>query len=358
MKDSDASTEASFDVHGLVGIDVDSGTPGGPELRHVLSPFPVGSRAPLRLRFSGAMTPVPEQSHGNGRSRYTENALYLPACRLQVIANRHGYVVQGRGELLAPFLPLLDSLCISANVAMIHAVAVDFRGSGVVLPASDPAVASAAVERLAAEPDARFMADCWAFLDADGMLLGYPRPMASTIHEGIRLPGVLNRLPRPSGSDWLSKPAARLVASAQPLLERHTAPEAFTRLWHSPSRTRSPAHIFDAGRVSTAALARLAIFLEAFDGDDARLEPRSAEWMTTRVVGGFHAQLPAASRRLIEALGATGLVPLEDHFGRKAAIVKEALSEVPCYLLRVPVVWPVDRTSEYIAGFISSKLEE
>lgn len=358
MKDSDASTEASFDVHGLVGIDVDSGTPGGPELRHVLSPFLGGSRAPLRLRFSGDMTPIPEQSHGNGRCRFTEDSLYLPTYGVQVLANRHGYAVQGRGELLAAFLPLLDSLCISANVAMIHAVAVDFRGSGVVLPASDAAVASAAVQRLSAEPDARFMADCWAFLDADGMLLGYPKPVASGGQEGIRLPGVLNRLPRPSGTDWLSKPAARLAASAQPLLERHPAPEAIARLWSSPARTRPPDHMFDAGRISSAALARLAIFLEPFDGGDARLEVRSAEWMTARVIGGFHARLPAASRRLIETLGATGLVPLEDHFGRKAAVVKKALSEVPCYLLRVPGVWPADRTSEYIAGLIGSKLEE
>lgn len=357
MKDSDASTEASFDIHGLVGIDVDSGTPGGPELRHVLSPFLGGSRAPLRLRFSGAITPVPEQSHGNGRCRFTEDSLYLPAYRVQVLAHRHGYVVQGRVGLLSAFLPLLDSLCTSANVAMIHAVAVDFRGSGVVLPVSEAAVASAILARLAAEPDARLMADCWAFLDADGMVLGYPKPMASGGQEGIRLPGVLNRLPRPSGT-WLSKPAARLSALAQPLLERGPAPEAIACLWSSPARTRYPDHIFDAGRISSAALARLAIFLEPFDGGDARLEAQSAEWMTARIVGGFHARLPAASRRLIETLGATGLVPLEDHFGRKAAVVKKALSEVPCYLLRVPGVWPADRASEYIAELITSKLEE
>ena len=43
--------------------------------------------------------------------------------------------------------------------------------------------------------------------------------------------------------------------------------------------------------------------------------------MTSRIVGNFHSELPMVSRRLIEALGATGLVPLEEYFGQKAAVV-------------------------------------
>jgi hypothetical protein len=358
MKDSDASTEASFNVHGLVGIDVDSGTPGEPELRGVLAPFLGGSRAPLRLRFSGSLSTVPEQSQANGQCRFTEDSLYLPAYRMQILANRHGYVIQGRGELLSALLPLLDSLCIRANVAMIHAVALDCRGSGVLLPASVGAVASRTAARLAAESGVRFMADDWAFLDGDGMLLGYPKPLVPGGREAIRLPGVLNRFPRPPGPDWLANSAARLAASAQPVFERYPAGGAFSRRGSFPGRAASPAHIFGPGRISSAALARLAIFLEPFDGRDARLAPRSAEWMTARVIGGFHSRLPTESRLLVEALGATGLVPLEDHFGRKAAVVSRALSEVPCYLLRVPAAWPAGRTSEYIAELVSSKLEE
>jgi hypothetical protein len=354
MKDSDASTGASFDVHGLVGIEVDSGTPGGSELHDVLAPFRGGSRSPLKLRFCGTVTPIPEQSHADGH-RFTEDSLYLPAHEVQIVANRHGYVIQGRGELLSALIPLLDSLCIRANVAMIHAAAVEYRGSGVLLPASG-ALEPGTVTRLAAQPGVRFMADDWSFLDADGMLLGYAKPMPHGPPEKPRHAGGLKLLPQPPAPEWLAKSAAKLAASAQPMLGRYPAGRAFARSL-SP-RTVAPEQIFGPGRISSAALTRLAIFLERFDGRDARLEPRSAEWMTSRVVGNFHAGLPAASRRLIEALGATGLVPLEDHFGQKAAVARRALSEVPCFLLRVPAYWPAGRTSEYVAGLVNSKLEE
>lgn len=355
MKDSDASAGASFDVHGLVGIDVDSGTPGGSELHQVLAPFRGGSRAPLRLRFSGILTPIPEQSHADGH-RFTEGSLYLPAHQVQIVANRHGYVIQGRGELLSALIPLLDSLCIRANVAMIHAAAVEYRGSGVLLPASG-AVEPRIVARLAAQPGVQFMSDDWAFLDADGMLLGCAKPMPSALPGGTRHPAAFfSLLPQPAAPEWLARSAARLAASAQPVLERY--PGAFARRWAQERQMVAPEQLFGPGRISSAALTRLAIFLERFDGRDARLESRSAEWMTSRVVGNFHAGLPAVSRRLIEALGATGIVPLEDHFGQKAAVARRALSGVPCFQLRMPASWPAERTSKYIAELVSSKLEE
>jgi hypothetical protein len=39
-------------------------------------------------------------------------------------------------------------------------------------------------------------------------------------------------------------------------------------------------------------------------------------------------------------------------------VVRRALDEVPCSLLRIPASWSADRTSDYVAGVISSKLEE
>jgi hypothetical protein len=64
------------------------------------------------------------------------------------------------------------------------------------------------------------------------------------------------------------------------------------------------------------------------------------------------------SRRLVEALGATGLVPLEEHFGQKAAVVRRALEDVPCYLLRLPADWSADRASDFVAQLVRSRLDE
>jgi hypothetical protein len=64
------------------------------------------------------------------------------------------------------------------------------------------------------------------------------------------------------------------------------------------------------------------------------------------------------SRRLVEALGATSLVPLEEHFGQKSGVVRRALEDVPCWLLRLPAAWSADRASDFIANLVRSKLDE
>jgi hypothetical protein len=80
--------------------------------------------------------------------------------------------------------------------------------------------------------------------------------------------------------------------------------------------------------------------------------------MTSRIVGNFHSELPLVSRRLVEALGATRLVPLEEHFGPKAAVVRPALEDVPCSLLRLPGSWSADQASDFVANLVRSKLDD
>ena len=163
---------------------------------------------------------------------------------------------------------------------------------------------------------------------------------------------------KPLAPGWLTTPVANLATAVHPVIVRYPKTAAFTRRWSPEHRMVQPEHVFGAQRISSAAPAQLAIFLERFDGADARLEARSAEWMTSRVVGNFHSELPMVSRRLVEALGATSLVPLEEHFGQKAAVVRRALEDVPCWLLRLPAAWSADQASDFIANLVRSKLDE
>ncbi|XAS67078.1 hypothetical protein V3C33_16725 [Micrococcaceae bacterium Sec5.7] len=358
MRESSASMGASFDVHGLVGIEVDPGTPGESQLRDMLAPFLGKSRAPLRLRVSGDMTPVEGQSHAEDAYRFTEGSLYVSADRVQIVEMHDGYKVQGRGELLTAVIPLLDHLCVRENAAMIHAAVVDFRGSGVLLPAWGGVGKTSTVAKLVAQPGVRFMADDWAFIGDDGLLLGYAKPMFIKPHHRAIYPDVFSGVRKPLAPGWLTNPVARLATAVHPVIVRYPKTAAFTRRWSPEHRMVHPEQVFGADRISSGALTRLAIFLERFDGPDARLEARSIEWMTSRIVGNFHSELPMVSRRLVEALGATGLVPLAEHFAQKAAIVQRALEGVPCSLLRIPVSWSADRTSDYVANLINSKLDE
>src|SRR5687768_1452865 len=129
VQQSGEASGASFDIHGVVGIDVAPGTPGESQLRDMLAPFLGKSAASRWLSISEEILPVPAQSHAEDAYRFTDNSLYLPADRVQVIETAEGYQIRGSGELLTAVIPLLDRLCVQEETAMIHAAVVDFRGS-------------------------------------------------------------------------------------------------------------------------------------------------------------------------------------------------------------------------------------
>ena len=204
-----ASAGASFDVHGIVGIDVEAGTPGEPQLRDMLAPFLGNSTAPRRITIGAKISPISSQSHAEDAYRFTGESLYIPADRVQIIETKDGYRIEGAGELLTSVIPLLDRLCVQEETAMIHAAVVDFRGSGVLLPAWGGVGKTSTVAKLVAMPDVRFMADDWAFMGAGGMLMGYAKPMFIKPHHRAIYPDMFRgnaQAPGPRMADDAGRP--------------------------------------------------------------------------------------------------------------------------------------------------------
>ncbi|HEV7167623.1 MAG TPA: hypothetical protein VGN49_06590 [Micrococcaceae bacterium] len=357
MSPADISTGASFDVHGLVAVRVEPGTPGEAQLRDMLAPFLGDSRAPLQLQVRGDITGVQGQSHAEDAYRYTSDTLYLPGDKVQVVQTDDGYRVEGRGELLTAVIPLLDRLCVREKTAMVHAAIVDYRGAGVLLPAWGGVGKTSTVAKLVAMPGVRFMADDWGFLTGDGDLLGYAKPMFIKPHHRTIYPELFQGARKPLAPGWLTTPVSHLATTVHPVIVRYPRTADFTRRWSPEHRMVHPDQVFGTDRIATRAPLRLAMFLERYDGTEALLEQRSTEWMTSRMIGNFHTELPTVSRRLIEALGSTGLVPIQEHFGQKAAVVARALETVPCSVLRIPVSWSADRTSDYVTQIVRNTLD-
>lgn len=352
------STAASFDVHNLVAVRVDSGTPGEPQLRDMLAPFLGESHARLEIRVSGRYTVRTHQSQAEDQYRFTADSLYLPTDRVQVLRAAKGFRVEGTGELLTAVVPMLDRLCVMQGAAMIHAAVVDYRGAGVLLPAGGGVGKTSTVAKLVALPGVRFMADDWAFLTGRGDLLGYAKPLFIKPHHRDIYPQLFKGNRKPLAPNTLIGPISRLATAVHPVIVRYPRVAAFTRTWSPEHRMIPPAQVFGSDNIASSAPARLAIFLERYDGDEAVLEQRTTEWMATRMVGNFHTELPTVSRRLIEALGSTGLVPLEEHFSQKVAAVTRGLATVPCSRLRVPASWSADRASDQIAAVVQSSLAD
>lgn len=352
-----AKDSLSFDVHGLVAVHVEPGTPGAPQLQDMLAPFVGESTAPRQLRVSARYSTFADRSHAEDAYRYTDESLFIAEDHVQVVQIDEGYRVEGQGELLTAVIPLMDRLCVEAKTAMVHAAIVDYRGSGVLLPAWGGVGKTSTVAKLLALPGVGFMADDWGFLGADGALLSYAKPMFIKPHHRAIYPELFQGSRKPLAPGWLTPTISRVATAVHPVIVRYPRTASFTRRWSPEHRMVHPEEVFGPDRISSVAPARLAIFLERYDGAEARQEPSSTEWMASRIVGNFHSELPLVSRRLIEALGATALVPLQEHFDQKAAVVRQALRDVPCWRLRLPVAWSADRASDYVCQAVRSTLD-
>lgn len=351
------SPAVTFDVHGRVAIRVAPDTPGEAQLRDMLAPFLGPSASTLQLNISGSVTAVPAQSHAEDAYRYTDDSLFLPEDRVRVIRTENGFAVEGAGELLTAVVPLLDHLCIRQDTAMVHAAMVDYRGAGILLPAWGGVGKTSTVAKLLAMPGVGFMADDWGFITTDGTLLSYAKPMFIKPHHRPIYPDLFQGPRKPLAPGWLTSTVSSVATAVHPVIVRYPRTAAFTRKWSPEHRMVHPADVFGAGKIASTSPARLAIFLERFDGTEATLERRTQAWMAARIVGNFHSELPLVSRRLIEALGATGLVPLGEHFSAKTSVITRALGAIPCFVLRLPAAWSADRTSDHVAGTVTSMVE-
>jgi hypothetical protein len=109
--------------------------------------------------------------------------------------------------------------------------------------------------------------------------------------------------------------------------------------------------------MSTAAPLAMAVFVERFAGCDVRLHEKSVDWMVSRMIGNFHAEITPHSQQVITALAASGLVPIEATFGDKAAVLDAALRGKPTYLLQVPQSFSPDRASDAIVAELVELIE-
>jgi hypothetical protein len=80
--------------------------------------------------------------------------------------------------------------------------------------------------------------------------------------------------------------------------------------------------------------------------------------MVARMLGNFHNELPMHSREIVNLLGAVGMVPLDRLFAEKAAVLDQALTGLPTFLLRVPRAWGADRASDAIVAELDSVLAD
>jgi hypothetical protein len=146
----------------------------------------------------------------------------------------------------------------------------------------------------------------------------------------------------------LSKRIGDLTTLVHPMVTRYPALARLSRRYSPEHMMVTPRQAFPHASFSARAPLAITIFVERYGGDRTVLEERDRGWMVSRMIGNFHAEIKHFSQDIITALGATGIVPIEQAFNEKAAVLEQALSGKPTFLLQVPKALSADQASDVI----------
>jgi hypothetical protein len=337
-----------FDFHGRATMRVDRQAPTASLMEEMFAPFLASGVGRADLTITEAMEPMAEAGYGEEIYRYSEDMVYLNGTNVQIVRDGDGFRLHGSRELLVSALPLIDRILVTRGTAWIHAATVDYRGHGVCLPAWGGVGKTSTIAKLLRIEGVAFMGDDWAFLDRGGELLGYAKPMSIKPHHRPIYPHLFKGVHKPLVPKRLSKRIGDLTTLVHPLVTQYPALARLSRRYSPEHMMVTPRQAFPHASFSTRAPLAITIFVERYGGSRTVLEERDRGWMVSRMIGNFHAEIKHHSQDVITALGATGIVPIEQAFIEKAAVIDQALAGKPTFLLQVPKALSADEASDVI----------
>ena len=353
----DANSWVYFDFHGLVRMRVAGSARSLPNLRDMMRPFIVPEISGYELTVDDEPAPMLAPSHFEDHLRYTEDAVAMLGPDVQIARTADGVRVSGTRELLTTVLPVLDWLMIERGAGMIHAATFSYKGHGVSMPAWGGVGKTSTIAKLAKREGVAFMGDDWGFLSEGGTMLGYAKPMFMKPHHKPIYPHLFQGGRKPLAPKWITKYLSSFSTLFHPIVTKYPRVAAFTRRWSPEHKMVVPADALPTTEIATSAPLAVSVFVERSGGTQSEFTPVTEEWLVSRLVGNFHAELSRPSRDVITALGATGFIPLEELFDKKAQVLAKAVSEKPAFLLRVPAAWSADRASDDIVTHLFEALE-
>jgi hypothetical protein len=239
---------------------------------------------------------------------------------------------------------------VQRNAAMLHAMTVEYKGHGILMPAWGGSGKTSTMSKLVKIPGFSFMGDDWTFLTRNADLLGFAKPMFIKPYHRALYPHLFKKVHKPLVPVALSKPIHSLTTLIHPWITRYPKLAALTRKWSPEHMMIQPEEAFPDAPISTGAPLAASLFVERFEGTspEPQFFEKDAQWMTTKLIGNFFSELPKTSRLVMTTLGASGLVSIEQSFREKEAILLQALRGKPAFYLRVPRSFDPDRASDAI----------
>ncbi len=343
-----------FDIHGRCALRVEEGAASAPQLRDMFAPFRTATAGSFGVAITSSAPSLAEAAWDDSGRRYSDDGLDLG--EIQIRRTDEGFRLAGRGEMLVPLLPLLDRLMVERGAAMIHAATVDWAGHGICIAAAGGAGKTSALAALVRRPGVSLMGDDWAFLAADGTLLGYAKPIFVRPHHRELFPHLFVSGRKPMLPNRFAGVAGRAATAVHPMIARYPHVARTARRWWPEHMIVPVRDAFPSVSVSTACPLTVAVFLERADCAAPATIRRDAVWMAGRLGGNFHSELPRGARELLTALDACGLVPLALAHGDKDAVLRSALDGVPAIQLRIPREMPIPAATAVVVSALERVL--
>jgi hypothetical protein len=339
----------NFNFHNIATMRVEATAPTADLMRDIFFPFLSESGPKVAdIEVTGVMTPVIDPSFGETEYDYTETSLLLHDTDVQIGHENGRFRVSGSRELLVSTLPLVDRVLVTKGAAMVHAATIEYRGWGINLPAWGGTGKTSTIAKLLRRDGYAFMGDDWAFLTREGQLLAFAKPMFIKPHHKPIYPHLFAGARKPLIPVRFSRPLGKLSTRVHPLVTRYPRFARATRKFSPEHMMVRPETAFPHARFSNGGPLALNMFVERYGGDTVRLAEKSTDWMISRLVGNFHAETSKHSQEVVTAMGACGIVPIEDYFSDKAEVLRSGVGETPNYLLQVPQRFSPDKASDAI----------
>lgn len=345
-----------FDVHGIVGVRVEAAAPAALQLKAMMGSFAVDREVPADIVIAGDPEPMFDAAVLEDELAYTASHVYFKQHHIQVVDEGTRYRVNGPGELLTAVLPILDLAMVSRGAAMVHAATVGYRDRAIALAAGGGTGKTSTIAKLMRRPGFSFMGDDWAFVTADGRLLNYEKPMFIKPHHRPIYPHLFQGARKPLVPTRLSSPVHRFTSVVHPHMVKYPKLASMTRRMSPEHRTVTPQQALPGVTVTRDAPLLMSIFIERYEGARTRVVERDTEWMVQRIVGNFNIEMPRFSRDVLVGLAATSHLSLGSFFEEKSRVLREALADVPRFVLRVPSIYSADVASDDIVGVIEQLL--
>ena len=348
-----------FDLHGVSAFRVEASSAIADMFHDMFRPFIASGLDHVDLTISESFEPLIDgaygEAHGESDFYYNDLGLHIEKPDVQIFVDETGIRLHGKGELLVMALPLIDHMMVQHGAAMLHAMTVDYKGHGILMPAWGGTGKTSTMSKLVKTPGYAFMGDDWTFLTREAELLGFAKPMFIKPYHRSLYPHLFSKVHKPLVPVALSKPIHSLTTLIHPWITRYPKLAALTRKWSPEHMMVRPEQAFPNSPISTSAPLAASLFVERFEGDstEAQFFEKDARWMTTKLIGNFYSELPRLSRLVITALGASGIIPIEQSFREKEDILLQALAGKPAFYLRVPRSYGPDQASDMIVEKIS-----